>query len=46
MPSNAMQKNVQNLHQRPDFVEYGFFTTMIHNWKKTQQVEMLLLAHN
>jgi hypothetical protein len=34
VPSNVMQKNVQNLHQRPDFAEYGFFTTVIHNWKK------------
>jgi hypothetical protein len=31
VPSNVMQKKMQNLHQRPDFVEYGFLATMIHN---------------
>jgi hypothetical protein len=34
VPSNAMQKKMQNLHRRLDFVEYGFFTIMIHNWEK------------
>jgi len=46
VPSNVMQKKVWNLHRRPDFVEYGFLTIMIHNWNKNQQFEMGKLTHH